>query len=171
MFVFLEIRISRAFACIVWFGFLASTSTSAEINTARPPQDFAIIATDLDGQRIAIAEQSASEAHDHGSYVVRLYAAAPNHDAFDRFVAGSVSARLGVLDALMFADIDLDGDNEVIISTRNIMTGALSADAHAVADDQLSIVARVRDVANARHLVEQLRQEAKRKTRRAKTKD
>lgn len=65
-----------------------------------------------------------------GSYSIRAYAAADARFPYDRFFAGAVRPRNGVVEALRFADVDGDGAADVVVLMRATGTGGhQSADA------------------------------------------
>ena len=92
------------------------------------------------GQTVLVAEGE-FEARSIGSFSIRLYqpAAAENETTF--FTSGLVSARDGVVEKVMLADINGDELPEIIVIVRSVGTGSyLSAHAFGVDMEQRLIL-------------------------------
>ena len=69
-----------------------------------------------------------------GSYAVRLYAPGEDQLPYDNFVTGTVRPRDGRVERLVFADIDDDGEDELVVISRSVGSGGyLAAEAFAAA--------------------------------------
>lgn len=83
-----------------------------------------------------------------GSYTIRIYGATNANFAFDDFIAGMVRPRDGAIEGIRFADLDRDGNPEVIVLLRSTGTGGyLSADAYRFRGNSLTLLATVSDLA------------------------
>ena len=99
------------------------------------------------GQTIVVAEGD-FEARSIGSFSVRLYDAAPIPDETTFFTSGLVRPRDGTVEKASAADIDGDGDLEVVIVIRSAGSGGYqSVQAVAVAKDQLVFMAALENLA------------------------
>jgi len=97
----------------------------------------------------AVVAEGDWEARSIGSYTVRLYDtenAKPGDDT-TFYVAGSLRERDGSIETVKLADIDGDGQPELIVTVRNTGTGGyLSADAFAFDKKKLWLRASVADL-------------------------
>lgn len=83
-----------------------------------------------------------------GSYSIRAYAAGDARFPYDRFLAGAVRPRNGVVEELRFADVDGDGATDVIVVMRAAGTGGhLSADAFRLQGRALALLGSVSGLA------------------------
>ena len=88
------------------------------------------------GQTVVISEGE-FEAMSIGSFSVRLYQAATPENETTFFTSGLVSARDGVVEKVMLADVDSDDLPEIIVVVRSVGTGSyLSAHAFGIGKDQ-----------------------------------
>jgi hypothetical protein len=93
------------------------------------------------GQTVVIAEGEL-EARSIGSFSVRLYDAAPPEDETTFFAAGLIRGRDGTIEQVILADVDDDGQPEIIIKVRSVGTGSyVSAHAFAVDKEALTFLA------------------------------
>ena len=93
---------------------------------------------------IAIVTEGAGEPRSTGSYALRVYAEAEGGGRLDRFVAGLVRPRDGVVEAIRFADLDRDGAIDLVVTVRSAGTGGyLSADAFRLRDGVPRLAATV----------------------------
>jgi len=98
-------------------------------------------------QTVVVAEGDL-EARSTGSFSVRLYAAADVADETTFFVAGLVRPRDGTIERTVFADIDGDRREDVVVIVRSAGSGGyLSAHAFAVGKDRLSPIATAEGLA------------------------
>jgi hypothetical protein len=58
-----------------------------------------------------------------GSYSLRVYAKNDPAYPYDEFITGTIRPRNGTIESLTFADLDHDGTQEIIITTRYIGSG------------------------------------------------
>ena len=115
------------------------------------------------GQTLVVAEGDL-EARSIGSFSVRLYEAATSPDETTFFVAGLIRARDGVVENVLFADLDGDKQQETIVTVRSVGTGGhLSAHAFSVAGSNLSFLAAVGDLAPEADPVVALRERVKKR--------
>jgi hypothetical protein len=114
--------------------------------TAGPP-DPAVPAIEarVPGTRwIAIVAEGPGEPRSTGSYALRVYADSEHGGRLDRFVAGLVRPRDGVVEAIRFVDLDRDGAIDVVVTLRTVGTGGyLAADAFRLRDGVPRLAASV----------------------------
>jgi len=92
------------------------------------------------GQTVLVAEGE-FEASSIGSFSVRLYQSAAPGNETTFFISGLVSAREGVVEKALLADINGDELPEIIVIVRSVGTGSyLSAHAFGVDMDQRLIL-------------------------------
>ena len=92
------------------------------------------------GQTVVVSEGE-FEARSIGSFSVRLYQAAAPENETTFFTSGLVSARDGVVEKVMLADIDSDDLPEIMVVVRSVGTGSyLSAHAFSIDKDQRLIL-------------------------------
>jgi hypothetical protein len=83
-----------------------------------------------------------------GSYSIRAYAAADARFPHDRFLAGAVRPRNGVVEELRFADVNGDGAADIIVVMRTAGTGGhRSADAFHLQGRALGLLGSVSGLA------------------------
>jgi Periplasmic lysozyme inhibitor of I-type lysozyme len=112
------------------------------------------------GQTAVVAEGDL-EARSIGSLSVRLYAKAEPADETTFFTSGLVRPRDGTVERIELADVDGDGTQEIVVITRSVGTGGyLSAQAVAVAGDQVSFRIEVNDLPANADAIEALRKAA-----------
>jgi hypothetical protein len=88
------------------------------------------------GQTVVVSEGE-FEARSIGSFSIRLYQSAAPENGTTFFISGLVSAREGVVEKVMLADINGDELAEIIVIVRSVGTGSyLSAHAFSVDMDQ-----------------------------------
>lgn len=98
------------------------------------------------GQVLVVAEGE-FEPRSIGSYSIRIYSNARPEYPTDDYVCGIIRSRNGVVEDVLFADVDRDGTKEIIVTTRSVGTGSyLSADAYRFDGRSLSLVATVSDL-------------------------
>jgi membrane-bound inhibitor of C-type lysozyme len=113
------------------------------------------------GPVVAVAEGD-GEPRSVGSYCVRVYSHANPDFPTDDFICGLVRARDGVVENLVFADIDHDGSLEIVVVIRSVGTGSyLSADAFTLKGQQLSLAATVSGLPKDADCVAALRENVK----------
>jgi len=113
------------------------------------------------GQMVVVSEGE-FEARSIGSFSVRLYQAAAPENETTFFSSGLVSARDGVVEKVMLADIDSDDLPEIVVVVRSVGTGGyLSAQAFSIDKDQrLILLASVEGLQSAADPVSALQQKA-----------
>jgi Periplasmic lysozyme inhibitor of I-type lysozyme len=83
-----------------------------------------------------------------GSYSIRAYATADVRFPYDRFLAGRVRPRNGVVEELRFADVDRDGLADIVVVMRAAGTGGhRSADAFRLRGRALELLGSVSGLA------------------------
>lgn len=83
-----------------------------------------------------------------GSYSIRAYAAADARFPYDRFLAGTVRARNGVVEEMRFADVNRDGTADIVVVMRAVGTGGhRSADAFRLQGRALELLGSVSGLA------------------------
>jgi hypothetical protein len=99
--------------------------------------------THPEGYTVVIAEGE-FEPRSVGSYSIRVYADAGSGIPTDHFVCGIIRPRDGVVEDVFFADVDGDGRDDTVVTTRCVGTGSfLSADAFTFTDERLRLLASV----------------------------
>lgn len=68
--------------------------------------------------QVAIVAEGDLEPRSVGSYTVRIYSHRQPEFPADDFICGIVQPRSGTVEQVMFADLDLDGLNEIIVTIR-----------------------------------------------------
>ncbi len=97
---------------------------------------------------VVIVAEGQLEPRSAGSYSVRIYAGANPRFPYDDFIAGIVRPRNGVVENVLFSDVDGDGSPEIVVVTRSAGTGGyLSADALRLHGTSLSLVESVAGLA------------------------
>ena len=115
------------------------------------------------GQTLVVAEGD-FEARSIGSFSVRLYEAATSPDETTYFVDGLIRARDGVVEKLIFADLNGDKQQEAIITVCSVGTGNyMSAHAFSVAERSLTFLAAVEGLAPDVDPVAALRERVKKR--------
>ncbi|WP_293776380.1 PliI family lysozyme inhibitor of I-type lysozyme [uncultured Oxalicibacterium sp.] len=95
------------------------------------------------GQTVVVAEGDL-EPRSIGSYSVRLYARNDPAYPYDRFVAGLVRPRNGMIQDLSFADIDKNGQSDIVVITRYAGSGNfVTAEAFHLQGNTLRLIASV----------------------------
>lgn len=98
---------------------------------------------------MALVNESALEPRSVGSYIVKVYAVDNPELPFDRFIAGLVRPRDGMLEAIKTVDLNHDGDKELVVIIRSAGSGSfLSADAFDISREELSLMAEVTELAS-----------------------
>ena len=99
------------------------------------------------GQVMVVAEGE-FEPRSIGSYSIRMYSNAQKEYPTDDYVSGIIRPRNGVVENVLFADLDQDGTKEIVVTIRSVGTGSyLSADAFKFDGKDLSLVAAVSNLA------------------------
>jgi hypothetical protein len=73
--------------------------------------------------KVVVAE-GALEPRSIGSYDLRIYAQTNPHFPYDNFVVGTVRPRDGVLESVLFSNLDFLGTEEILVVMRSVGTGA-----------------------------------------------
>ena len=100
------------------YALFAATTVSANDGSERFIERF-----DLANGQSVIVEEGILEARSIGSFTIRLYAAAPPGDDTTFFLDGLVVARQGTIEAVKFADVDCDKNDDIIVVSRSVGTG------------------------------------------------
>jgi hypothetical protein len=138
---------------------LLAFSAQAQAQAQAPDRFVSKIALPT-GQTAVVAEGD-MEARSIGSFSVRLYAKAEPTDATTFFTSGLVRPRDGTVEKIELADVDGDGAQEIVVTTRSVGSGGyLSAQAFAVAGDQVSFRVEVSDLPANADVIEALRKAA-----------
>ncbi|MCD6380636.1 PliI family lysozyme inhibitor of I-type lysozyme [bacterium] len=99
------------------------------------------------GQTVVVAEGD-FEARSIGSFSIRLYEAAADSDETTFFISGLIRARDGVVEKVIYADLDGDKQQEIIVIVRSVGTGNYqSAHAFAITSDEVVFRAAVEGLA------------------------
>jgi hypothetical protein len=118
-----------------------SHSTQNPLNTVFEQQ--LALASEL----MAVVSEDAREPRSIGSYTVKIYAVTKPRLAFDRFIAGLVRSRDGIIETASTVDINLDGDKELVVVIRSAGSGGyLSADAFDISRSGLRLMASVSEL-------------------------
>jgi hypothetical protein len=126
---------------------------------AQVPERFVGKITLPTGQTAVVAEGDL-EARSIGSFSVRLYAKAEAPDETTFFTSGLVRPRDGTVEKITLADVD-GGGPEIVVITRSAGSGGyVSAQAFAVASDQVSFRIEVSDLPANADAVDALRKAA-----------
>jgi hypothetical protein len=113
------------------------------------------------GQTVVVAEGD-FEARSIGSFSVRLYDAAPIPDETTFFTSGLVRPRDGTVERAIAADVNGDGNVEIVVVIRSAGSGGYqSAQAVAVAKNQLVFMAGLDNLESSADPVEALRRSLK----------
>ncbi|MNR77823.1 hypothetical protein D3C72_85060 [compost metagenome] len=79
-----------------------------------------------------------------GSYTLRVYAKNDPAYPYDEFVTGTVRTRNGTIESLKFADLDRDGTQEIIVTTRYIGSGNyVTVDAYRLRKKNLQFITSI----------------------------
>ena len=110
------------------------------------------------GQMVVVAEGDL-EPRSVGSYTVRLYAKNDPAYPYDRFVAGTVRPRNGMIQDLTFADIDKNGQPDIIVITRYAGSGNfVTAEAFRLQSKTLSLLTSVAGLDASKDAIQALKQ-------------
>jgi hypothetical protein len=149
----------RAYGWLVCGALLLAVSTSP---LADGGARFVRSAPLPDARATIVVAEGDFEPRSIGSYSIRAYAAADARFPYDRFLAGAVRPRNGVVEELRFADVDGDGAPDIIVVMRASGTGGhRSADAFHLQGRALGLLGSVsglaRDADPVRALTTRLR--------------
>lgn len=143
---------------LLWLSFFAFASTFLALSSAAADGPFLQQLTLGDGRVVVVAE-AALEPRSIGSYSVRLYSGANPDFPVDDFLYGVVLPRNGYVERLVLADIDGDGEADLVVVIRSAGSGDyVSARALSLSDGAIRTVGQVDDLAPAADPIEQLRQ-------------
>ena len=97
---------------------------------------------------LVLVSENPLEPRSVGSYTVNTYAVENPDQPYDRFIAGLVRPRDGVLESIKIVDLNSDGDKELVVVIRSVGTGGyLSADAFDISRDGLTFLNKVTGLA------------------------
>ncbi len=101
----------------------------------------------LGAEHMIVVAAGDYEPRSTGSYAVRVYEILTPEFPTDEFVCGLIRPRDGVVEDVLFADLDGDGGKEIVVTTRCVGTGNyLSADAFRVSKKELVLLANVEEL-------------------------
>jgi len=101
-----------------------------------------------DARATIVVAEGDFEPRSVGSYSIRAYAAADARFPYDRFLAGAVRPRSGVIEELRIADVNGDGTADIIVVMRAAGTGGhRSADAFRLQGRALRLLGSVSGLA------------------------
>ena len=107
---------------------------------------------------VVTVSESESEPRSIGSYAIRLYIPLDPEWPFDSFVDGDVLPRDGVVEALIYDDINADGVEDAIVVMRSVGSGGyLSADGFILSNEGLGPPIHVDGITERSDLVQELR--------------
>ena len=105
-----------------------------------------------------VVEESSSEPRSIGSYSVRLYDLKSPDWPTDNFVSGVVRSRDGAIQSIEKADINKDGEEDVVVLIRSAGSGGfLQAEAFQCIDVEVEVIASVLDLDPQVKYLEKLR--------------
>jgi hypothetical protein len=79
-----------------------------------------------------------------GSYTLRVYAKNDPAYPYDEFLTGTIRPRNGTVESLKFADVDHDGNPEIIVTTRYVGSGNyVTVDAFRLRKKNLQLVTSI----------------------------
>ena len=94
-----------------------------------------------------VVEESALEPRSIGSYSIRLYGLTTPDFPTDNFVSGIVRARDGTVQSIEKADINKDGEEDLVVLIRSAGSGGyLQAEAFQCIDGEVEVIASVLDL-------------------------
>ncbi len=119
--------------------------------------------TRIPGAReVVVVAEGEFEPRSIGSYSLRVYSGVPDRFPTDRFLAGIIRPRDGVLESVKFADLDGDGRADIIVAIRSVGSGGyLSADAFRFEGASLRLLATVSGLGKRANPVDALRKNIK----------
>ena len=105
-----------------------------------------------------VVEESALEPRSIGSYSIRLYDLTNPDFPTDNFVYGIVRARDGTVQSIEKADINKDGEEDLVVLIRSAGSGGyLQAEAFQCIDGEVEVIASVLDLDPKAKYLEKLR--------------
>ena len=114
---------------------------------------------------IVTVTEGPGEPRSIGSYALRVYEPLHPDFPYDRFIAGTVRKRDGVVEELLFRDLDDDGIEEAVVVVRSVGSGGyLSADAFRATEEGVTVAAAVEGLGPNSDPAQALRETANRKT-------
>ncbi len=139
------------------FALVASTALDADETTRRIRK-----AVGPEASTIAVVAEGDFEPRSIGSYSLRTYAGIDPRFPYDRFIAGIVRPRDGVVESVKFADLDSDGSSEIVVIIRSVGSGGyLSADAFELRNKAPTLLGTVAGLAHDADLIRALEVELK----------
>ena len=94
-----------------------------------------------------------------GSYTLRVYAKNDPAYPYDEFVTGTVRSRNGAIESLKFADLDRDGTQEIIVTTRYVGSGNyVTVDAYRLRKKTLLFVTSIAGMDASKDAIQALKQ-------------
>lgn len=94
-----------------------------------------------------------------GSYTLRIYAKNDPAYPYDEFVTGTVRQRNGTIESLKFADLDRDGAQEIIVTTRYVGSGNyVTVDAYRLRKKNLQLLTSIAGMDASKDAIQALKQ-------------
>ena len=94
-----------------------------------------------------VVEESASEPRSIGSYSIRLYDSTNPDWPTDKFVSGIVRERDGTIQSIEKADINKDGEEDLVVLIRSAGSGGyLQVEAFRLGEGKVELIASVLDL-------------------------
>ncbi len=135
-----ENKMKRGGLLGVVIGLLFFWQLSAAQDTGRFVEQFNFPST----TRVVIVAEGEGEPSSIGSYSVRIYSGIEPEFPVDDFITGIILPRDGVVERVVFQDVNGDAAVEIVVIQRNAGSGSyLAADALQVENNELSRLASV----------------------------
>jgi len=116
----------------------------------------------LDVKHMVVVAEGDYEPRSIGSYSIRLYKILSAEYPTDNYVCGFIRPRDGVVENVLFEDLDENGTAEIIVIMRCAGTGSyISADAFKYAKEKLALLVRVEQLDNNADFVAALKLQLK----------
>lgn len=131
---------------LLCLGFALGTSTALEADETTCRIRKAVVP---EASTIVVVAEGDFEPRSTGSYSIRTYAGTDPRFPYDRFIAGTVRPRDGVVESIKFSDLDNDGSSEIVVIVRSVGSGGyLSADAFQLHNTALTLLETVAGLAH-----------------------
>lgn len=133
---------------------LSATATAADNNgrvvkSALHPQSKGMV----------VVAEGDFEPRSIGSYTLRIYAKNDPAYPYDEFITGAVRSRNGTIESLKFADLDRDGTQEIIVTTRYVGSGNyVTVDAYRLRKKNLQLLTSIAGMDASKDAIQALKQ-------------